>query len=161
MEKGTIYFITSYTNKMFEDYSIFINGKSQDKFPGFKINEKKVFINMINLDEIIKEEGINIKIENDDGEKNLYKVKLNLEKEEIKSDIFLFQYNLEEISKDINFINWDSIWIWIGNEKYIKYINQIDYSPSQKFSFFYQYLLSRNDLTNFKKSSKVFYFIIY
>ena len=152
MEKIDIYFITSYTIEMFDDYSIFINGKSQNEFPGFKISNKKVFINNINLDEIKKEEGINIKIKNDDGKKNLYKVKLNLEKEEIKSDIFLFQYNLEEISKDINFINWDSIYFWIGNEKYI---NQIDYSPSQKFSFFYQYLLSRNDLTNFKKSSKV------
>ena len=154
MEKISIYFITSYTKNMLNDYRILINEIDQKKFANFIVGENKIYINKVIIPKNKIEEGIVLVIQNEKGEKkekNIYKIKINLENKENKSNIFLFQNHLEIISKDISFVNMDFLLRFWENDE--KYINEIYYSPNQKFSIFYVFLLKVVDsnTTNFKK----------
>ena len=152
MEKISIYFITSYTKKMLSDYRIFINEKDQNYFANYNCRENKIFINNIILPKNKIEEGIVLVVQNDKEEKNKYKIKINHENKEKNSNIFLFQNNLEIISKDIKIVNMDYfLRFWENDEKYI---NEFNFSLNQKFSIFYNFLLreNNNNMTNFKKT---------
>ena len=149
MEQKNIYFIASYKTDMLDNYDIFINEENQKNFFWFKANERIIYVNRINLIKNKKEEGISIKIKNKEGKQNIYIIKLNLINNENKSNIFIFQYNLECISKEIYFGYFDSLCFWMKEERYV---NQIPFSLSEKFSFFYEYLLRvyATDKKNFK-----------
>ena len=139
---------------MLNDYRILINETDQKKFANFIVGENKIYINKVIISKNKIEEGIVLVIQNEKGtkkEKNIYKIKINLENKENKSNIFLFQNHLEIISKDISFVNMNSLLLFWENDE--KYLNEIYYSQNQKFSIFYDFLLKVVDsnTTNFKK----------
>ena len=142
MAETNVFFLTSYLKKMLIDYKIFIQGKNQKEFYFMEKGEYIIFINEINLP-LNKEKRIEIIIENEEDEKNIYNIKNNFG----NNTIFLFNYELDKLETELNFIKINYIFFWTNDEKYI---NE-NFSAHEKFSFFYRYLLSsRDDIGKYK-----------
>ena len=106
MEEINCYFLTSYTKKILNNYNIFINEKDQSNFFKIENTEYFIYVNKINISKEKAElsDEISIKIQNEKEENNIYKIKLNLEKYKKTLSVFLFDYNLVNISEEIKVI---------------------------------------------------------
>ena len=138
MEK-IYYFLSSYPEEMMQKYSFTINGQEQDKSFKIKKGTDLIFINKIHLQKINNEQiVIQIKYKE---KTNKYRMKLKLKKEEEqKSNIFLFNYELELISKqEIFFINWKTLFFMFNEQKYIN----IYLSNNEKFLYFFSYFFNK------------------
>ena len=136
MAKANVFFLTSYSKTMLKNYTIFLQGKKQNVFFSIEKGDNIIYINELELS-LEKNESIEIKIQNENKEENIYKLKQNFEKE----NIFLFNYDLDKVSTKLSFIKMNCFAFWKNDEKYI---NE-SYSDHEKFSFFYKYLLIQKD----------------
>ena len=121
MAEINFYFLTSYTKKILNNYNIFINEKDQSNFFKIENTEYFIYVNKINISKEKAElsDEIRIKIQNEKEENNIYKIKLNLEKYKKTLSVFLFDYNLDNISEEIKVINCDVFNFSVKDEKYM------------------------------------------
>ena len=143
MSEIYIIFLTSYNESMLKQYKISINGQKQTEFHQIEKGNQKIFVNAIKLNKDNINNGIIIDIEYDKTKTNSYKMNINYEKEKII--YFLFDYKLQCLKKDMQYINW-KFCFFLMNEQ--KYINE-KFSFTDKFSFFFNYLLeTKSDVFN-------------
>ena len=127
---------------MLKEYTIIIQGSEQSKSYHIEKGDDLIFINKIPLPKATSEQ-INIIIKNK-GKANQYKIKLNSRKKKKKSNIFLFNYNLKPLTKEIQFVNWKSLFFMLNEQKYIN----ISFSNDEKYLYFYQYFFDKYNSIN-------------
>ena len=146
MADTIVFFSTSYHEKMFEEYKIYIQDKQQEDYFSFKKGDYVIFINELKLSSD-KNKEIKIKITDKNNLENIYKIKYNYDQD----IIFLLDYDLEEISKAFKYVNINSLTFWRNDRKYI---NE-NFSFHENFSFFFNYLLKeKEDIAKYKKIYK-------
>ena len=148
MAETRLLFLTAYKEDMLNSFKIYIAGVEQSEFFNFIKGEYHIYINEVILQKNMNGDISNIDIMIQSKEKeeksNIYKFKSNSEKDNI---IFLFDYKLDTFSKQskqLHYINTDSLFFWKNEEKYIN-----KYLPNEeKYSLFYDYLINKLDENN-------------
>ena len=145
MAETRLLFLTAYKEDMLNSFKIYIAGVEQSEFFNFMKGEYHIYINEVILQKNMNGDISNIDIMIQSKEKeeksNIYKFRSNSEKDNI---IFLFDYKLDTFSKQLHYINTDSLFFWKNEEKYIN-----KYLPNEeKYSLFYDYLINKLDENN-------------
>ena len=110
MAETRLLFLTAYKEDMLNSFKIYIAGVEQSEFFNFIKGEYHIYINEVILQKNMNGDISNIHIMIQSKEKeeksNIYKFKSNSEKDNI---IFLFDYKLDTFSKQLYYINTDSL----------------------------------------------------